>query len=66
METNPIPAEQLLRIGTVMCVIWLVAGTMLIGQAQRTGFGASALIRSSRAPIELTYQRHAPRMRGTQ
>jgi hypothetical protein len=42
METNPIPAEQLLRIGTVMCVIWLVAGTMLIGQAQRTGFGASA------------------------
>jgi hypothetical protein len=42
MEANPMPEERVFRIGTLMCVIWIAAGTILIGQTQRTDFAASA------------------------
>jgi hypothetical protein len=36
MDTQPMSARRMFRIGTVMCVIWLGAATMLVWQAQGT------------------------------
>jgi hypothetical protein len=40
MDAHPISARQMLNIGTIMCVIWLGAATMLVRQAQGTGFAS--------------------------
>jgi hypothetical protein len=40
MEMHSNSAAQILRIGAVMCLVWLAAATMLISQAQKTVFAA--------------------------
>jgi hypothetical protein len=40
MDRNPTSARQMLRIGTIMCVIWLGSVTMLVWQAQGSGFAS--------------------------
>jgi hypothetical protein len=60
MDTQPTSARRMFGIGTVMCVIWLGAATMLVWQAQETEIAHNRVAAtSSRSFPFLAFHSHA-------
>ena len=47
MNTHPMPAKRMFKTGTIMCVLWLGAVTMLVWQAQGTEIASKAPVATS-------------------